>query len=201
LVDELGIDVGVNPVRDGLRRRHDGDSVDEGAVRLGEIAMVDRVGRGNIAVDPIAAGDRDVDLCRVDVAEVMQLECCVVGKHPSRASWPEHGLHQVLTAGVGDDLEPIEATRDAFEGPAALHVHEALLIDTERAGIVGGHEAVLVEGAVQKNVADSGRHAQSMADSHSLCKRAHVVWSKGRWRRGEAVDASLKAPAPIQDFE
>jgi hypothetical protein len=100
----------------------------------------------------------------------MQLERCVVGEHPSRASWPKHGLHQVLTpGGVGDDLEPIEATRDAFEGPATLHVHQALLVDAKRAGIVGGHEAVLVEGAVEEDVADGRGHVQSMAYGNSLC--------------------------------
>jgi hypothetical protein len=75
----------------------------------------------------------------------------------------------MLASCVGNDLEPIEAMRDTLEGSATLHVDEALLVDAQRARIVRRHEAVLVEGAVQEDVANGISHAQTMAYDNTLC--------------------------------
>lgn len=71
LVDQLGIDVGLDRILDRPGGRDGRDALDQGSVRICEVAMVERIGRGDLAVDPVPARDRDVDLGRVDVAEVV----------------------------------------------------------------------------------------------------------------------------------
>lgn len=67
----------------------------------------------------------------------------------------------------GDGVEAVETPCDALERPAALHLDEAPLIDSEVAGVLGGHEPVLIEGALEENVVDPPRHGAKRVSSAS----------------------------------
>jgi hypothetical protein len=150
LLDEAGPQVGLDAVQDRARRCYDRDPFVARDLIVGKLAVVDRVDVRHVAGDAEGGRDRDVDRCRVDVAEVVQVERRLVGQNPVLAR-PERGLHQLIEAGPSDDGHAVQAVVDALDHAAPRHLDQPVRIDVDLASVCRRDEPVLVERDLSSN--------------------------------------------------
>ena len=113
--------------------------------------------RRHRAAEAIGGRHGDVDLRRVDVAQIVQVQRRLVGEH-SAAARPQRRLHELLQAGRGHDRHPIDAVGDALDAAPPGHLDQAMRIDAVLLGVLRGHVAVLVDGDLGEDVVDAPRH-------------------------------------------
>jgi hypothetical protein len=119
---------------------------------------VEDVELGHRLLQPIDGWDGDVDLRRVDVAELVQVERGVVGEH-APAICPHRRLGQLSQLWPGiEQGEAVEAPGHALDRAAALHVDQPVGINAGLTGIGGGEEPLLFGGDQGKLVVISAWH-------------------------------------------
>jgi hypothetical protein len=116
LTDEVG-GHGVDGVVKGSGDCGDGDRVDACDLSVAEVGAVDDVQVPSGPADPVAGGDREVDVGRIDVAQFVHDERRVVRDH-SATCRPQPGEDELVVAVVGECRHPVDAVAGRSECPA-----------------------------------------------------------------------------------
>lgn len=130
-----------------------------------QILVMEPIGRGYLPADPVAAGHGDVDLGRVDVAQLIQLQHRLMREDPARPSGPESRLHVGVEAALRRQWEPIQTGPSAFYLTPLRHAHEVHRADPQLPRVGRRQEAISLVGDLGKSRVGTPGHPDNLAQN------------------------------------
>jgi len=171
VVDRLPHELGRHTRRDGLpdrnRRRDDANALVPRDIRIRELLVVHDVSVPTLAPRPVARWKSDVDLRRIDVAQLVELKGGVVAQHSS-ARGPQAREHVGIERRRRDVREAIDAVANAFNLASLMPLAQERRIGAQPTHILEGDEAVLVGRHLERAFPDSPRHRDTVAKQYGI---------------------------------
>jgi hypothetical protein len=131
---------------DCVYRSDDGDPLVRSDLIGIQILVVQYVRRWHAPAGAMAARDGDVDLRRVDIAQLIELQRRLVGEDAGRPARPERRLHIRVETARRREREAVQAHPAALDLPSLGHAHEGHRVDAQLPRVVWHHEAVPLVG-------------------------------------------------------
>lgn len=167
LADQSIIEVTLDAVENRSQRCNCRNAVDVGDVAHLEVANVHGIRRRDLATDSGGPWDGDVNLGRVDIAQIPQVEGGVVRDHTQPVG-PQRGRHQLVAVGRRERLESVQPSAHSTEVTVAFHINEHLIARPDSRCVVGGHVAILIRRDVEQCCVPFPGHAKSMEEIHKV---------------------------------
>src|SRR5665213_2541215 len=115
-------------------RGHDRDPLIERHVLISEGLMMDPIQGGDLTADPMGSRYREVDLARVDVAQLIQIERGLMGEHAARTPWPQRRLHVSVEWSNREVMQAVQPVSASFQVPrSAMRINVIGWMPTARA--------------------------------------------------------------------
>ena len=137
--------------------------------------MVQCVRRWHAPADAVAAGDGDVNLRRVDIAQLIELQRRLVGEDAARPSRPERRLHVGVETARRRQREAVQTRPATLNLPSLGHAHEGHRVDAQPPRVVWRHEAVPLVGDLGKLRVGTSGYMDKLAQNRLVCPSTFTV--------------------------
>lgn len=172
----MGGYAGADGLVDGGGDGDDGNPVMPADLRLVEVLVVHLVELAALPAGPVPVGHGEMNLGRVDVGQVVELQSGVMAEH-SPSAGPERGQHVRIELADRKLLEPVYPVCHPSKLLAVGELSQLDHVDSQPPSVLGGDVAVLIERHLPQFRLDPSCHRTASCEGQDFTTSGKVLAS------------------------